>query len=1625
MAANDLSVFLGNIPASRRRLIERIAARAQKGSVRLATGVANAAQLSNFIAAYYHGVAEEDLGEYNTDDLAASALAHLKFGLHRPVITDPQGRRISQPLLRVYNPEPTQHGWRSPHTIVETVIDDTPFLVDSIGMVFASFALNVHLIVHPVLKVARDARGRWRGLKLGNAPAARAESWQRFEIDQVIDADKLMQLHEKLRAVLADVRNACSDWQAMQQRALDLCLQWSETPPRLPNAEVTEAKAFLEWLTDNHFTFLGSQCFRLKRGTQTDVLEPLPDTALGIMHSDGSKQARPVKLQGEMREFARNPQLLLITKSSTLATIHRAAHLDHLSVKQFDKHGRVSGEIRFLGLFTSSAYSLNPREIPLLRHKIERVIDSLGLLPGSHDAKAVLHVLDNYPRDELFQTEPKELTRIVRGIVNLYERRRVRVFLRRDPYNRFYSCLMYLPRDRYNTQARERIEGHLLAALDGLDVESQVLMSDSALARLHLLVRTRAGLSLRVDEAALEHDVTHLIRTWQDELTAALAAKYGEAEGRALALYYSRAFPAAYQADVSPSAAIDDIEQLRNVADSPDSMELRLTDKSLHLHLRIIRRGSPLPLSDVLPMLENMGLRILTERPYEIEPQRARSLWIQDFEVEPGRDVSIDATRLNTVFHDAFLAIWQTRIDNDGFNRLIVKSLLNWREANVLRAYCRYLLQTGVTFSQFYMEQTLSRHAVIAVQLWELFAIRFDPAIRREQRNKLSTALTRKIEQALDAVTSPDEDRILRAYLTVINATVRTNYYQLDGDGRPKPYLSFKLHSTEIPHLPLPKPLFEIFVHSPRVEGIHLRTGHVARGGIRWSDRREDFRTEVLGLMKAQTVKNSVIVPVGAKGGFVPKLMSPTATREDVQREGVECYRTLIRGLLDLTDNIVKGKTIAPANVVRHDEDDPYLVVAADKGTASFSDIANRVAAEYQFWLSDAFASGGSAGYDHKKMAITARGAWECVKRHFRELGVNVDRQRFTACGIGDMAGDVFGNGMLRSPHMQLLAAFNHQHIFLDPNPDPAVSFKERQRLFNLPRSSWEDYDVQLISTGGGVYSRSAKSIALSAQIRQALGIVEANITPTALIQAILRMPVDLLWNGGIGTYVKASTEAHSAAGDRSNDAVRVNGRELRCKVVGEGGNLGFTQRGRVEYSQCGGRMNTDFIDNSGGVDCSDHEVNIKILLSQAPQLKDNDRNKLLTDMTEAVAQLVLRDNYLQSQAISLAETQAIARLQEHAHFIRSLELNQELDRDLEGLPSIEEIAERHKQGRGFTRPELSVLISYSKMTLYKRLIGTDVAEDPYLSQELALYFPELLRKKYGKLLPRHRLKREIITTAITNSLVNRMGPSFALRVAQDTNADSAVIARAYTIARESLEVRSLWQQIEALDNRVPAAVQYQMVNETTRLLRFFTYWLIQQQHGALNIEAQVSVLRPGLNRLRAELVATLGDDAQTQYNSLRSQLLENKVPEALAKQIALLPLLTTGPDIVRLSQQTALSERQLADLYQQLDQKLSFTWLRTHINDLKVSDRWQATARVSLRDQSYELQRLLCLLVLQNTMAKQAKTAEAKLESWLKSNQLMLTKAQQSLQELRALSNVDFATLSVALQAIRRLAVN
>jgi glutamate dehydrogenase len=1515
---------------------------------------------------------------------------------------------------------------------VEIVTDDMPFLVDSVAMELNRNGLVIHLPIHPVIAVRRDEAGGLREVLPPDAEDGVRESYLHFEVDRQSEPAVLDRLRAEVERVLEDVKASVEDWAAMREQVRSILEELDERPPPVDEAELAEARALLEWIEDHHFTFLGYRSYDLVQQDGQDMLRPVPGTGLGILRQGQSKPASGsfAKLPPEARRLAREPHVLVLTKANSHSTVHRPSYLDYIGVKRFDEQGEVVGERRFLGLYTSAAYNRNPRDIPVLRRKVAKVPERAGLPRYSHDWKSLLNILETFPRDELFQISDDQLYETAMGILRLEERRRVRLFMWHDNYGRFVSALVYVPRDRYTTTVRRRIEVVLHEAFPGASFDFQVWLSESVLARLHFIIRLRPGEMPTYDAKELEAKLATVTRSWNDELHALLLELHGEEEGNALFSFYGEAFPAAYLDDFPARNAVYDIQRMEDLAERGGlNMNLYrpLEAPPGTLRFKLFWADRPLPLSAAVPMLEDMGVEVVEERPYELHPPGQGPVWIHDFGVTYTGEADVDLSRVKDVFQEAFAAILRGEAESDGFNRLVLGAGLTWRQIVVLRAYCKYLRQTRLAFSQEYMEQALASNSQIARWLVELFESRFDPT-QPEGAEARADQLRERLATAIDQVANLDEDRILRSFLDMVEATLRTNHYQRGLDGQPKPYLSFKLDPAGVPSLPKPRPMFEVFVYSPRTEAVHLRGGKVARGGIRWSDRREDFRTEILGLMKAQMVKNAVIVPVGAKGGFVVKRPPLEGGREALMDEVVACYSTMMRGLLDVTDNRVDGKVVPPPDVVRYDDDDPYLVVAADKGTATFSDLANSIAQEYGFWLDDAFASGGSAGYDHKKMGITARGAWESVKQLFRERGIDTQSTDFTVVGIGDMSGDVFGNGMLLSRHIKLVGAFNHLHVFLDPDPDPEVSFAERERLFALPRSSWSDYDTAKISEGGGVWPRTAKSIPLSEPVRRVLGVEAEALTPNELINAMLKAPVDLLWNGGIGTYVKASREAHSDVGDRTNDAVRVDGAELRAKVVGEGGNLGFTQLGRIEYALPGGRINTDFIDNSGGVDCSDHEVNIKILLNQV--VNDGDmtrkqRDKLLAEMTDDVATAVLQDNYRQVQAISVTEAQAPQLLDEHDRLMRSLERAKRLDRRLEFLPNNEELAERKAVGKGLTRPELAVLLAYAKIALQDELVASDVPEDEYLADDLERYMPPKLREKFRKQLRRHPLRRDIIATYVTNSMVNRAGSTFASRLKDETGASPPDVARAYTVAREVFDIRRLWKDLAALDNVVPADVQLELQAEGRKMIERSALWFLRNRRQPLDIAATVSHFAPGIASMAQELPKLLAPADSESLERLVERFTAAGVPPELATRVASLDALFSGLNVIEVATACGETVETVAAVYFALGYKLDLHWLRDQIARLPAETHWQTLAQGALRDDLYSEQRELTIEVLRRGAGDRGAEdadAETLIDTWLEENRSAIERADTILSDLKEADSLDIAMLSVALREIRNL---
>jgi len=1591
-------------------IIEKIAAqlrdRATEGKIRAET----------FLGQYYGQVDPEDLAERSISNLCGAALAHLNFI---------KEFKSGTPKVRVYNPQSEKDGWASTHTIIEIVNDNMPFLVDSVTMEVNRQGLTLHLIIYPVIRTHRDANGGLSEILPLEADKSGAfESLMHVEVDRQTDPERLLELEAGLLRVLGDVRKAIEDYPKMKDRLNRLVGDLRKPYPEALDPEtVEEEKALLRWLGKSHFTFVGYRDYDLVKEGDEDVLRVVPGSGLGILRETTQTQVSKsfATVTAEVRKLARAPQLLVLTKANSRATVHRPGYLDYVGVKRFDAKGQVLGEQRFLGLYTSTAYNSRSEDIPVLRRKVKNVVSRAGFDPNGHLGKTLVTILEAHPLDELLQIPENKLFENAMGMLRLGERQRTRLFVWSDVYGRFVSCLIYVPRENHSTELRERLRQILMQAFNGLSSESRVYLSESVLARVKIIVRTKPGSVPKFDVREIEKQIIKAARRWQDEMHDALNAHFGEERGNQLYHRFENAFPAGYREDRSMSEAVTDAPIIDTLgAEKNLAMNLYAGDQAsaTPLRLKVFHSGQPIPLSSSLPMLEHMGVKVVEQLEYKVEPEGRPPVYLHDFGMSHPGDSKLDISQVKSAFEEAFARAWCGEIENDDFNRLVLRANLGWREVTILRAYSRYLRQTGFTFSQAYVEQALSANPAIAKRLVELFLARFDPAGTAEAGIKI-LVLTDEIENALDSVASLDEDRIIRRFLAVIRATLRTNYFQRDASGATKHYISFKLNPALVPGLPEPKPIFEIYVYSPRIEGVHLRGGRVARGGLRWSDRMEDFRTEVLGLMKAQMVKNTVIVPVGSKGGFVVKL--PTADREAFMKEGVACYQTFLRGLLDLTDNLLAGKVVPPKDLVRYDADDPYLVVAADKGTATFSDIANGVSKEYGFWLDDAFASGGSIGYDHKKMGITARGVWESVKRHFRELGINTQTTDFTVVGIGDMSGDVFGNGMLLSRHVKLLGAFDHRHVFLDPNPDPEASFKERERLFNLPRSSWADYDQNLISKGGGIYSRSAKSIPLNREVKDLLAVDAGTLTPTDLIRALLKAPVDLLYNGGIGTYVKASHQTHIDVGDRANDAIRVNGLELRCKVVAEGGNLGLTQLGRIEYALNGGKINTDAIDNSAGVDCSDHEVNIKILLNSVVaegRMSEAQRSRLLAEMTDEVGALVLRDNYFQAQSLSVRKSMP---LDAQLRFIKYLEKAGRLNRKIEFLPSDEELASRKAANCGLSSPERAVLLAYSKITLYDELLASRVPDDPYISTALVGYFPAPLRERYREHMERHPLKREIIAKRITNEMINRVGSTYVHRMQEETGARTPDVVRAYLLTREIFDFVSFWQALEALDDVVPQAVQSDMLIDSERLIVRATLWFLRYRNLKDDIAKTVEHFAAGVKVLAAGFDNFLPPELSGGVRQAAERLLQSKVPNDLAMRLVSFDLLYSALDIVEIGARANRSVEEVAGVYFGVGSRLELSWLRKQISGLPADSHWQMLAKAGLTDDVSGLQRELASLVLKLT--PQVKVPDALIKEWEAQNKSALGRSQQVLAELKSAGNLDLSMLSVALRELRNLA--
>jgi len=1572
--------------------------------------------VTQFTDLLYSNIASLDLEDRNESDMYGATLS-LWSSLNE--------HKDDTPVIHVFNPTVSLHGWKSNHSIIEVIIKDMPFLVDSIRIALKRLGLSPHLMLNAPLKMLRNKHKEITQLAAAVDDSFKATSIDTvffIEIDRQTTKQELDAIKDELLSVVEDISLTVNDWEPMLA-----CLKRVVNDikkKKLPGT--TKAKEdtlnFLNWLVANNFTLMGYRSYEVEAVKGDIELIADVDSSLGLMKNSSSSAPR---FLSSLSEISLGKNHLILTKTNSCSRVHRPVQLDYIGVKRFDDNGKVIGEDRFIGLFGSAFYTNSVQDLPLLNSKVMDVCSSSGFAKGSHDYKTLINILETYPRDEILQSSPDELRQNAMGISRMHERDYCSLFVRRDAFDRFYSCMVYVPRERYNTKLRIETQA-LLRETFGSDeeVEFTTFFSESVQARTHYLVRvneTKADINVK----DIEKNLNEVATNWEDKLVGALSANVGESKAKALIKKYS-AFPQSYKDEVLPGSAIVDIENLENLTEKNNLGMLfyqPVEEKadSRFVKLKLFHKGDPIHLSDVLPMLENFGLRVIGESPYAIKSFDGDIYWILDFSMLLTGEHAFDIYTVNTLFQDAFNKVWHGDLEDDGFNRLILGAGLKGRAVSILRAFAKYERQIGGTFSQNYIEDTFARYPEMAELLINLFVLRFDPA------SELSVTAKQEIESKLDDVSNLDDDRIVRRFVEMIDATIRTNYFQTSEDGSDKAYISFKMVPNKISEMPQPVPAFEIFVYSPQVEGVHLRGGKVARGGLRWSDRREDFRTEVLGLVKAQQVKNSVIVPVGAKGGFVCKQL-PNGSREEIFEAGKACYRTFIRALLDITDNIIDGEIVPPKDVVRLDEDDAYLVVAADKGTATFSDIANSISEEYNFWLGDAFASGGSVGYDHKAMGITAKGAWESVKRHFREMDIDCQTTDFTCIGIGDMAGDVFGNGMLLSKHICLQAAFNHMHIFIDPTPNAAKTYKERERLFNMPGCSWEDYNKSLISEGGAIFSRHVKSIKLTPQIKKMLGTSKQSMAPNELIQALLMMKVDLLWNGGIGTYVKGTKETHLDVGDRANDNLRVNGNQLQAKVVGEGGNLGLTQVGRIEFAAKGGRINTDAVDNAGGVDCSDNEVNIKILLNglvKSGDLTTKQRNQLLYDMTDEVGELVIEDCYRQTHSLSITEMLSAGQLKEQSRFIQEMERSGKLDRALEFIPDDEEINDRLSHGKGLTRPELSVLLAYSKMVLKEDLVHPDITDNSYYDNLLISAFPKQLRDKYQAQMQLHPLRAEIIATKLANKLGNDMGFNFVNRMQEETGATVTEIANCYVLASSVFELEDLWKKIEQLNNKIPTLTQTEMLFQYRRTVRRATRWFLRHYNKDKSIAQSIEMFSSTFMEMSKNLNKFMADEDIAQVTANEKKLLEKGVPKDITTRIAQLSTIFSAMDIAEICEQENRKVEHVASIYYKLGSKLELHWFLAQITKQPVANHWQALARASFREELDWQQRSLTSVVLRCDRSNKIECIDDMIDSWIESNKQPLERWSHILAEFKAGQNHEFAKFSVALRELMLLSLN
>lgn len=1578
-------------------------------------------------------ILESEITSSERDSVGVGNIVHIAQSL----LEFSETRPSQTPLIRIYNPTFEQHGWVSEHTILELVCDDQPFLVDSVLGELNAENLTLYAVLHPIISFARNDQGTRQSISRIEEdlpPGTHAESVIHVEFQRHSDQEFLKQLENRILELIRSVYQVVDDFGSMRTRLYEMIGQLESFPSSIPREKLEDTLAFLHWLRDNHFTFLGSRMYEFSGDLEAGELEPIDGSGLGLLHDPDLRILRRssdnTNITPEIREFLALPTPIIVTKSNIRSQIHRRVYMDYIGIKRFDRDGNLIGECRFIGLFTAEAYSQSLFNVPLLAQKAERVLQRAKNSPYSYNYKALRNILEHFPRDEIFNVTEDELTEVSTQILDLYERPRTRLFLRKDRFDRYASALVFVPRDRYSSDIREKIANVLIEAFDGRLSAYYPFYDDTPLARVQLIIGfDQKPDPARIDPVLLEQTVIEVTQNWTDEFQNCLNKHYNEEEAHKAFIAYSKAFSVAYRENTPPEDAINDIDAINRLQDFPD-IRVRTyktsSDDSNVIKFKIYRAQPALVLSDILPILENMGFRVLHESEYPVLTGQNK-IWIHEFDMELNAKIDQDIDKFLNAVDETFLAVWNGRTENDVFNRLVTAQGLEWRFASLFRTFARYQRQIGHGLSYTYIINTLIKYSTLTNSLIKLFDTKFNPELefQADIRKETCEEISKQILADLENVAGLDEDRIFRRLLNLIESIWRTNYYQPQSDGQSKSYISIKISSRSLEEMPEPRPFAEIFVYSPRIEGVHLRWGKVARGGLRWSDRREDYRTEILGLVKAQKVKNAVIVPVGAKGGFVARKLDTIETPEGKREEGIASYRTFISGLLDITDNIVSGNIKKPANVICHDEDDPYLVVAADKGTATFSDIANEMSLSYNFWLGDAFASGGSNGYDHKVMGITARGAWEAVKRHFREMGKNIQAEPFTAAGVGDMSGDVFGNGMLLSPHTKLIAAFDHRNIFIDPDPDIKTSFEERQRLFALPSSSWEDYNKNLISEGGGVFSRSAKSITLTPEIKKVLELEVDKITTVDLMRAILRAPIDLLWFGGIGTYIKADDEHDSEAGDRANDHIRITASEVQAKVIGEGANLGVTQKGRIGIAKKGGRINSDAIDNSAGVDCSDHEVNIKILLENAitnNKLNTEERNALLEKMTEEVAALVLKHNYTQTLTLSLAESTATSDLDAHKRLIHNLESDGFLDRTVEFLPNDEELTEREQNQQGLTRPELAVLLAYAKLRLFEDLCASNLCESEDLQIELQEYFPQELQNKYPDEILNHQLRKEIIATILSNETINAGGIPFVNRINENTGRAPEEIVSRTVITDRIFEIAKIRDQINALDNQISAADQFQLHRKVMEFQRREVIWFLRDAHAIenLSISSIISNFKSYVDLIRTTLFDCLSESGQKAFNEQKKELLENGLPEDLATSMASLDFMASATDISELATRKSIDPILAAKTYFALGEEMNIDVFRIEAKRLRALEHWDRLALRRAVEDFDSLQSELTESVLQFA----SMGSEDLLSLWLTTYNEPISRIQKLLDSIANSGEWTVSKLALAAGELRQLAI-